>query len=343
VNGGGALFVGFEGPELRRGERRLLARLAPAGVVLLPRNIVHAEQLAALVAELRRLCPGAILALDAEGGRVDRLRGVVGPSPAAAVLARCRSQMALRAGRWVGEALRAFDFDLDLAPVVDLDRGAQANALDGRCFGPNPRAVRARAGAFLSGLHRAGMGGCLKHFPGLGGADADTHEGPAWIPLPRRELTRDLAPFVALAPAADAVLLGHALYPRLVADLLPATLSPAIGRELLRGRLKFRGAALSDDLEMAALAAYGDLPELGERSLLAGCDGLLLCRRLEEAPSVAKRLARPRLARRLRQAETRLAALRRALARHRRQAGAPRSKAEIRRRLATLAATCAPR
>lgn len=336
MKGGAVLFLGFEGTALTAFERGVLRRVEPAGVTLVPRNIENASQLLALVAELRRLSPQAILALDAEGGRVDRLRRIVAPAPAAESLGRRPPRAARAAGRWVGAALRLFDFDLDLAPVVDLDRGQHGNALDGRCFGDTPRAVTARAGAFLAGLHAAGVGGCLKHFPGLGGAGRDTHADPAWIALSRRQLRRDLAPFEALAASADAVMAGHAVYPALDPAALPATLSRALATALLRRRLGYRGALLSDDLEMGALAPHGDLPERGEAALAAGCDGLFFCRRIEAAPAIAARLGRGPNAARLQAATRRLAGLRRRLAALRRAAAAPPPLDAIRRRLSSL-------
>lgn len=336
MKGGAVLFLGFEGTKLAAEERRILRRVRPGGITLVPRNIENAEQLAALMAELRRLCPQAILALDAEGGRVDRLRRIVAPAPAAEELARRAPTAARVAGRWVGAALRAFGFDLDLAPVVDLDRGATGNALDGRCLGRAPRAVTARAAAFLDGLHGAGAGGCLKHFPGLGGAGRDTHADPAWIALPRRELERDLRPFRALSSRVEAVMASHAVYPALDPAALPATLSPALAMALLRRDVGFRGALLSDDLEMGALAPHGELPERGEAALAAGCDGLLFCRRIGDAPAIAAGLGRAEHARRLAAATRRLDQLRRRLARLARAAGEPPPVDEIRRRLLAL-------
>jgi beta-N-acetylhexosaminidase len=335
--GGRVLFLGFEGTALTAAERRMVERVRPAGFTLVPRNVADERQLEALVAELRRAAPGALLALDGEGGRVDRLRGLVGPAPAGERLARRPPALARRAGRWVGETLRRFGFDLDLAPVVDLDRGRANNALDGRCLGGSPRPVIARARAFVEGLESAGVGACLKHFPGLGGAGADTHVAPSLVDLPRAELVRDLLPFRALAARTGAVMVAHAVYPALDPERLPATLSPAIVTALLRGDLAFEGVALSDDLEMGALAPHGDLPERAERALAAGCDGLLFCRQLEEAPAIAARLARPRLSARLEQAARRLDRLARALRRRARAAGPGVPVERLRARLAALA------
>lgn len=286
------LVVGVSGLSLSTAEARLLRETNPEGVVLLPRNVESAEQLVALIAAIRAAVPEALLFVDAEGGRVDRLRGLVGSAPAAADLAALPPAFAARAGLWIGRSLATFGFDLDFAPAVDLDRGHRDNALDRRTFGDSPRAVTARAAAFRRGLARAGIGHCLKHFPGLGGAGADTHREAAPIELAERELAQDLSPFRRLAPDADSMMVGHASYPALDPDRLPATLSPAILAHLRR--LPFRRLVFSDDLEMGALAAVGGVAERTLASFAAGCDGLLVCHTLQEAPAIARRLAAPR-------------------------------------------------
>ena len=337
MKGGELLFVGVEGTRLAPSEGAVLKRVRPAGVVLVQRNVADEGSLRALISELRAAAPGLVLALDAEGGRVDRLRTLVGPAPGADRLTTHPPALARRAGYWVGAALAGFGFDLDLAPVVDLDHGRAGNALDRRTFGADPRAVARRASAFLDGLHAAGVGGCLKHFPGLGGAASDTHLAPAAIGLAAAELTLDLAPFRALAARVEAVMASHAVYPALDPEARPATLSAALCGGLLRRGVRFRGALLSDDLEMGALAPWGELPERGSAALAAGCDGLLFCRRLEAAPEIAAALGARRLAARRAEAGARLARLRRELARRRRAAGPPPSLARVRSGLARLA------
>jgi beta-N-acetylhexosaminidase len=295
IRGAELLIVGFEGPVLREAERRILRRLQPGGVILFGRNVESPEQLHALIADVRGLCPGVLLFVDAEGGRVDRLRDLVGRAPAAERLANARPAASRQAGRWVGRALRLFDFDVDFAPVVDLDRGERDNALDGRTYGASPRATIARAGAFLVGLHDAGIGGCLKHFPGLGAARMDTHREGAPIEISPAELARDLAPFAALAGSAGMVMASHATYPALDEERRPATLSPAVATRLLRRELRFRGVLVSDDLEMGALASWGSLPERCASALAAGCDLLPVCRHLAECPDVASALGAVKL------------------------------------------------
>jgi len=340
VRGAELLIVGCEGLELTAEERRILRRLQPGGLILFQRNVETAEQLHALVGDLRSLCGDALLYVDAEGGRVDRLRHVAGNAPSGAALARSRPAVAERAGHWVGEALGHFGFDVDLAPVVDLDRGEIANALDERYLGATPRAVVARAGAFLRGLHSAGVAGCLKHFPGLGAARMDTHREGAPIALAAGELERDLAPFAALFDQARMVMASHASYPALDPESRPATLSPPIATDLLRRRLGFKGVLVSDDLEMGALGVWGDLSRRTAAALAAGCDVLPVCRNLAACPEVAAAIGSPALRARREEAAARLERFRRhrrALGRSHHARRAPRLEA-IRHALTTLTA-----
>jgi len=340
MHAGEFLMVGFEGAALTAEERRILRRVEPGGIILFQRNIETPEQLHALMADLRACSPQALFYVDSEGGRVDRLRGIVGGAPAGQALALAPPRAAKQAGRWVGSALRHFGFDVDLAPVVDLDRGLTDNALDGRYLGGDPRSVVARGRQFLRGLRAAGVGGCLKHFPGLGAARMDTHRDGAPIALSGAELELDLAPFAALGREAGMVMASHASYPALDPSGRPATLSPAIATELLRRRLKFGGVLISDDLEMGALSVWGDLPQRTAEAFVAGCDVLPICRQLAAVPEVAAALARPRLRVRREEAATRLDRWRRQRRADLRQAAGRRAPnlQQIRRGLAQLTA-----
>jgi beta-N-acetylhexosaminidase len=300
------VFVGIPGLELDARTSALLAEHRPGGIVLFSRNIKEPEQLLELVTAVRRVLPDAVLAIDAEGGRVDRLKEIVGPAPAGSLLAKNSPSTALQAGTWVAHSLRLFDIDMDFAPVVDLDRGEKDNALDGRYLGGRPADVTARARAFLRGLHAGGAGGCLKHFPGLGGAAQDTHFKVGVVYLSQAALLADLDPFEALVRLSGAVMVSHAIYPAYDDEKRPATLSPPILGGLLRGRLRFDGAAFSDDLEMKALDDWGDLPGRSESCFAAGCDILLVCHTLEALPEIVARLEVPALEERRREAHRRL-------------------------------------
>ncbi|MEO8195154.1 MAG: beta-N-acetylhexosaminidase [Thermoanaerobaculia bacterium] len=338
MKGGAVLFLGIEGTALALEEARILRRVQPGGIVLVTRNIAGEEQLRQLVAELRAAVPRGIFCLDAEGGRVDRLRSVVAPAPGAAALGNCPPAIARRAGKLLGQALRQFDFDLDFAPVVDLDHGITGNALDDRTYGQQPRSVVARAKALLEGLHAAGVGGCIKHFPGLGWATADTHLRGAHVRAEKVELDRDRDPFAELLSETDSVMVSHAIYPGWGESVWPASLSRTISTDLLRKESGYRGFLFSDDLEMGALDEFGTLPELGARALAAGCDGLLFCRRLELAPEIARAVSRRALRPRLEAASRRLARLRSQLARRRKSAPPAPALGILRARLEGLAA-----
>jgi beta-N-acetylhexosaminidase len=300
------VFVGLPGPELDKPSAEILATHRPGGVILFKRNLQDEHQLNRLVTALRRILPEAVVGIDAEGGRVDRLKEIVGPAPPAAFLAGKPPSYSLQAGRWVAQSLRLFDIDVDFAPVVDLDRGLADNALDERYFGSTPQEVIPRAQAFLSGLHSGGAGGCLKHFPGLGAAGEDTHFKMSAVYLPAEDLRLDLEPFAVLGRLAGAIMVGHALYPAYDSSMRPATLSPSVIGGVLRGRLAFDGLVFSDDMEMKALDEWGDLPERCEIAFAAGCDVLLVCHTLEALPAIVERLAHPSLAARVAEANRRL-------------------------------------
>lgn len=333
--GGAALVLGLPGPRLDSSNERILERVRPAGMILFARNIESVDQVRELTARLRELLPDVVVFVDAEGGTVDRLRALVGPAPGGDLLARRPVGTAERAGRWIGQSLRTVDLDVDFAPVVDLDRSESGNALDGRYLGRTPRAVTARGRAFLRGLHAAGVGGCIKHFPGLGAAGEDTHDEPARIDLGRAALRADLEPFRGLLGEARMVMMAHASYPALDPEERPASLSPPIVGGLLRDELSFDGLVVSDDLDMRALEPWGGLAARAARALEAGCDAIPICRSTEAAVEVANRLGHARYRDRLAEAVGRWAAYRAHLATLR--AAAPRFALEtVRRRLEAL-------
>ena len=246
---GAVLMVGFEGAEpLER-----LRALGPAGLILFSRNLESAGQTIDLTERLKGLLPGPpLLALDQEGGRVSRLEPFIGPTPAAAALARAGSATAKEFGAGTGRALHALGFNIDFAPVVDLCGPEATNGIGDRSFGTDPRLVAELAGSFLEGLQAAGVAGCLKHFPGLGRTAVDSHlELPVASTGLERLQAEDLLPYRLLCPEAASVMVGHAHYPALnPEERLPASCSPEIVNGLLRKELGYGGLVVSDDLEM---------------------------------------------------------------------------------------------
>ncbi len=314
----GHLFgVGLSGASITARERGILDRHPPRGVILFRRNIETVTQTEALVGEIRGR--GLLVFLDQEGGPVDRLRGLFGPSISFREAAERGA--AREAGELAGEACARLSISVDLAPVVDRRlAGASAEVLRDRCVSGDPARIARAGNAFLAGLHSRGVGGCVKHFPGLGRATLDTHKELPRIPDNRKERELDLAPFRRTHRRARAVMVSHAAGP----DGTPASLSRAVAHRLLRGSLSFGGAAFSDDLEMGALSAFGDLPRRCVLACRAGCDLLFVCSRVEEYPECVAAVEENVPARRRTEAGSRLDAYERHLLRVRRAAGLPR-------------------
>jgi beta-N-acetylhexosaminidase len=323
------VLAAIEGPELAPAERAFFGTEQPAGVTLFRRNLPDAgDRPRELVRSLQALrAPGEppfLVAIDQEGGRVARLAAPFpNDGPAAALVggradAAALGQIEAYALR-VGRELAALGVNVNFAPVADVLSRPENVAIGDRAFGCDAHAVTARAGAFLRGLHAAGLAACLKHFPGQGDAPADTHECDASIDAPRALLeSRELVPFRALAGAAELVMLSHCVYPAL--DRCQASRSRAVIQGLLRGELGFRGVVASDDMNMRAVPQdERDWAAALVEAVAAGVDLLLVCRELERARLAVAALraeARrsPAFAARAEEAAGRVRALRSALA-----------------------------
>ena len=278
--------VGVSGPVLLPAEGESLERFPPWAVILFKRNIQSVEQLLALTASIHELPGRPLLCVDLEGGPVDRFRDLLGPSISFREAAE--RGVARQAGELAGQACALLGFDVDLAPVVDrLLPGASERVLRDRCASAEPAEIARAASEFLGGLHASGIGGCVKHFPGLGRADLDTHKALALILPDAEEEERDLAPFASTMEKAGAVMISHAAGP----DGVPASLSSDKATTLLRTRLGFQGAAFSDDLEMGALSAFGSMPQRVAAAARAGCDLLFVCSRIAEYPECVEEVA----------------------------------------------------
>lgn len=277
----GPVMLDLEGQSLTPEEQELLMRPEVGGVILFARNIASAGQVRTLCDEVRRVRPDLLLAVDQEGGRVQRLREGVTRLPA---MGRLGSDFALQpevtvrlcqdAGWLLGMEMAACGLDLSFAPVLDVD-GGSSSVIGDRSFSADPRAVARLGRAFLDGLHEAGMVAVGKHFPGHGGVAADSHHELPVDERPLEALRRhDLLPFAELAPRLDAVMPAHVVYSGF--DPRPAGFSPAwLG--MLRESLGFKGVIFSDDLSMAGAAAAGTPAERARLALAAGCDMLLVC------------------------------------------------------------------
>jgi beta-N-acetylhexosaminidase len=286
----GQLFViGLPGPAVDEATLELLETVRPGGVCLFARNIRDAAQTRELndaIREASNIKP--IIALDQEGGLVDRLRRVLTPMPAADKI-RTRDDAARLAGI-IAEAVRILGFNMDFAPVVDVidDRRSKAtNGLHSRAFGSSEEEVTDLAGAFLAKLQDDGCLGCLKHFPGLGASEVDSHDELPLVNISGDEFNSvDLAPYRAIFASGNAyaVMVAHAAFPQLDLQetdrngkLLPSSLSYKIVTTLLRNDLGFKGLALTDDLEMGAILKNYGIGEACKMAILAGQDMLAIC------------------------------------------------------------------
>jgi beta-N-acetylhexosaminidase len=276
-----AAIVGLAGPVLDADEAILFRRHRPAGAILFARNVWDPEQLAALTASLREVLPAhAVIAVDQEGGRVARLRP---PHwrihPAAARIGELddRDPAAGERAAWLTGALIGLDcaaagFDVACAPVLDVRVPGAHEVVGDRAFSSDPDVVARLGRAMADGLLAAGVQPVAKHAPGHGRATVDSH-----LDLPRvgaaQDLTADMRPF-ALCAALPWMMTAHILYEGLDADW-PATLSAAVIRTIIRGRIGFQGVLVSDDLAMNALT--GSPGERAARAVGAGCDLALHC------------------------------------------------------------------
>lgn len=290
------LGVGLTGIELTDLERRLLDETTPYSVVLFSRNVGTAEQLRSLVREIKAYGKKpSLVAIDQEGGRVNRLRELIPGVPGAAQTASIEDAEAVahRLGELVGETLRYFDIDVNLAPVVDVERDQPVKGLELRTWGKDVGRVVSLAGAFMSGQQRFGVGSCLKHFPGMGAGYGDPHYGASIVNVSAEELEEiDLAPYRQLGQMAGAVMIGHTTYPTIEDPDLPATLSRRISTGLLREVIGFQGVSFSDDMEMHAVADLGTFEEIEERAVKAGSDVVYFCSQIERMPDLVAHLER---------------------------------------------------
>lgn len=293
------LFVaGYEGQELPAAYRERLDA-GMTGVILFARNLVKDGEgridVAALTAHTSDIHAASdrtvFCAVDQEGGPVARLRAPFTHLPDMRAIGDTGDvELCADAGRQTGDECLAAGFNVDFAPILDIDTNPDNPIIARRAFGADPDSVTTMAGAFLDGMQRTGVLGCGKHFPGHGDTDTDSHLALPTLPFDRDRLEQiEMAPFARLAPRLPMVMTAHILFPLLDAEL-PATLSPTILDELLRGYCGFDGVIVSDDLEMKGVAerfSFGESVRLG---LAAGVDLFLVCRRedaLDEAVQAA--------------------------------------------------------
>lgn len=275
----GTLMLDLAGTWLTPEDRQLLRQPEVGGMILFARNTESPAQVRELVRSIRALRPDMLIAIDQEGGRVQRLRRDVLRLPALGRIAGCpaaqQEQLAAAAAWLMATEMLACGIDISFAPVLDLDYG-RSQVIGDRSLGGDPQQVSCLGKAYIQGLRQAGMAATGKHFPGHGWAEADSHFD---LPVDERSEAAiresDLQPFAALAPLLDGIMPAHVVYPAV--DSLPAGFSRRWLQDILRAELGFRGVIFSDDLTMAGAHAVGGMAERVDAALASGCDMLLVC------------------------------------------------------------------
>jgi beta-N-acetylhexosaminidase len=287
-------FIGLPGTEVDEETRKLIEEIKPGGIIIFGRNVESPEQLRKLVDDARQLIPTEpLVAIDQEGGLVDRLRPIFPPMPSARAI-RQHGDLAgaRRLGRVTGELLRMLGFNLNFAPVMSIITEARSkltNGLYSRSYGRSPGEVLGYTTVYMRGLQGSGCLGCLKHFPGIGAGEVDSHIEMPLVPLTKDDLmAQDLAPYIELFQRADdrvrVVMVSHGGFPNIdirkgtTSGLVaPASINSHIVTKLLRQELGFKHLVVTDDLEMGAIAKHFEIEDASILAFEAGEDMLLIC------------------------------------------------------------------
>ncbi|MGZ4959411.1 MAG: beta-N-acetylhexosaminidase [Methylomonas sp.] len=272
----GPIMIDIQGQSLTALDREKIAHPNTGALILFSRNYENPQQIEALIKDIRSARNGDILiAVDQEGGRVQRFQNGFTRLPAAALYAE-QPELAESAGWLMAAELLAVGVDFSFAPVLDVDCGV-SEIIGNRSFSRDAQLAAKLAGAFRKGMRSAGMAATGKHFPGHGAVALDSH---LTLPVDHRDLAtihqQDLLPFKQLiADGLEAVMPAHVVYAEV--DELPAGFSATWLQKILRQELGFDGTIFSDDLSMEGAASVGDFPERARLAQQAGCDMLLVC------------------------------------------------------------------
>jgi beta-N-acetylhexosaminidase len=279
----GPLMIDVQGKSLSVEDRELLAHPLVGGLILFTRNFESIEQLEQLIAEIRAVrTPALLVAVDHEGGRVQRFRRDFTVLPPMRTIGReydldaaAGRNLARQAGWLLAAELRAVSIDISFAPVVDLDYGV-SSVIGDRAFHRDPRVVAELSIAFSNGMREAGMAATAKHFPGHGGVAPDSHVAMPVDRRPLADLDEDIYPYQRLIDnGLTSIMAAHVVYSEV--DALPAGFSRRWLQDELRGRMGYAGAVFSDDLNMAGASIVGEMPERVRAALAAGCDIVPVC------------------------------------------------------------------
>jgi beta-N-acetylhexosaminidase len=335
ADAGQLLIVGFEGTAMSPRLASLLRRVQPAGVILFARNIKTAGQTWQLLRDCQKCVSTPLFTcVDLEGGKVDRFRDLLGPTPSAAeVFATGDGKLFRKHGQIIAENCRALGFNVDFAPVLDLAFEASRNVMSSRVVSADPRETVIYAREFLLGLKTAGVLGCGKHFPGLGEGTLDSHHELPVIQKPLKKMwDEDLLPYRTLRSQLPMVMVSHAAYPLVTKDQTPASLSKIWITDILRKRVGYRNLIVSDDLEMGGVLSAAPVGEASVQFIRAGGDLCLVCHREDYVEQAYEQLVReterdPKFAKRVTESSRRVLAFKQKSAKLLRRKPSPLSAA----------------
>ncbi|MBN1626890.1 MAG: glycoside hydrolase family 3 protein, partial [Deltaproteobacteria bacterium] len=283
----GRIFMtGMPGTILDEDTEAIIRDYSPAGVILFSRNIEDPLQLAGLCRDLQAAAMKyhgvpLFISVDQEGGMVARLKSPFTIFPGNEVMGNDENPLgrAEEFGRITAYEMKMVGLNMDLAPVLDVRKGATEKHLIGRTFSDNHRLTAKMGAVVIKTLQAKGIMAVAKHFPGLGRAGKDPHFHLPVIKSDRIYIDKiNLTPFrSAVRAGVSGIMTSHALYPSLDPEN-PATLSPVILGDLLRGKMRFRGLIITDDLEMGAITGQHDVAQGALNSFQAGADILLICK-----------------------------------------------------------------
>ncbi|PCK10212.1 MAG: beta-N-acetylhexosaminidase [Alteromonadaceae bacterium] len=281
-------MLDLEKSHIQQEDREILMHPQTGGLILFSRNYECPQQLDELIKEIRALRAPLIIAVDHEGGRVQRFREGFTRIPAMQKLGQFHDSEPERAlaltedvGWLLASELIAYDIDMSFAPVLDIDDDF-SDVIGDRAFFSNPESVIQLAGAFIDGMHSAGMAATGKHFPGHGSVKADSHLA---LPVDERSMAEieahDIRPFKALLNRLDAIMPAHIRVPAFDDELVGFSKPWLV--DYLKGKLDYQGVIFSDDLSMFGAATVGDIRARVHSALDAGCDVALVCNSRKDA------------------------------------------------------------
>lgn len=279
---GQMFMIGIEGTAMNDELESHLAKILPGGIILFDRNADNPEQLLELINSLKKVNSDRIplfISVDEEGGRVSRMPPQLHEMPSAEAIGQTDDpSAAYQFGKVQAEKIKAFGFNMNMAPVLDIRSNPQNTVIGDRAFGNTPEKVSKYGMRMMNGIRDSGVIAVVKHFPGHGDTQVDSHYD---LPVVDHDFDRlesfELAPFKkAIEDNADAVMVAHILMSRIDAGY-PASLSETVINGLLREKMGFEGVVITDDMTMAAITKHYRIEEAAVRSIIAGTDVIMVC------------------------------------------------------------------